>query len=297
MSVNIERSDFSFKNTEEYIHPKRLASLFQRTLNSIYGTPAFGVYLENKTEINDDETFTGTLKTSLSAYSLRNLSVATYNIRLLILYPTENITDKDKLIGAVAQLCGPSMGEIADADSEGNETDYTFFMNLNYQETPTPENIRSEWTSTITLSGYMNLTRTGGGILADQIGTYIVINGSEYEIVLKNGESGCSFNVESPLKGGYFHPSTEYISGSQAMALSVHYQDNYIGNLLRDWSYNLLSDSLNPFFNSEDGTYTVTIKKVFPDKSITQTFYCLSVKYTEEKGTYTMTQLTLTSKP
>lgn len=297
MSVENERLLLWYKNEEKYINDSAIASLLQDMLNTAAEQPLFKVYIDNKSDTYS-QAYDCTLKTRIEPYMLKGAHCENVYVRLSIKYPVENEQEKIKVLNIITKCLGFITGEFKCTDMKSGEAlIYTFCSNFTKEETGTPENINSHYTGTLTVKGNMHITRSDGGLLGDMVENIILVGGVDYPIVGRTVEGSWQAVTDSPIKSGSFRPETEYNAVSNAKTLIILFRNDYICNLLRDYAQGILADSTNPFINSNSGRPELTLKEVYPDKTVQDTYYIYEVKESREAGNYMAISVALIKQP
>ncbi len=302
MAVENENLLLWYRNEEKYVNDGTISALMQDMLNTAAGSPVFKVYLETKTTLNSDEAYTCTLKTSIEPYMLKGAHCENVSVRLSIKYPLEDEQEKIKIINIVTKCLGFITGGFKCTDSDTGEViDYTFCSNFTKDESTVPENINSHYTGTVTLKGYMHITRADGGLLGDTVSNYILLGGNEYEVVGRTAEGSWQAVTDNPIKAGSFRPETEYNAQSNAKSLIILYRNDKICNLLRDFAHGRIDSG---FIDVTTGKPVLTLKEVYPPKNgtdeaeaITETYYIYEVKESRESGSYMALSVALVKRP
>jgi hypothetical protein len=184
---------------------------------------------------------------------------------------------------------------VTETDGDEKKTvEYTFWSNFRYGKPSTTGDVDGGvFPTTYNIKGYMHVVREGGALLSNTVKSFILANGTKYEVALRRGSHGVAFNVSNPLKVGCFTAATEYISAGYAKSFYVLYKDDYIGNVLRDFTERTLADANNPFLNQSNGKYEITILEEYPDKDIMTTYYIIQATCERESGAYMTFALSL----
>lgn len=300
MAVEKQSLLFWFKNEEKYINENTIATVLQSMLNEAAGKPTFKVFLNDKSDFDDDGLLTCVLKTRIEPYMLKGAHCESVNVRLEIHYPTEDPQAKISLLNIITKCLGFITGGFKCTDEEGAGIDYTFCSNFSKDETTTPENIDSHYTAKLIIRGNMHITRSDGGILGDLVENYIVLDGEEYQVVGRTVESSCQANIDSPIKDGANQPETEINAFSFAKTLIILYRNDYICNALRSYAHG----KENPFSNATSGRPELTLKEVYPatpesngEVILQNVYYIYEIKETREAGSYMALSVTLIKKP
>lgn len=304
MSVENENLLIWYKNEEKYINENTIAALLQNMLNKAAGKPYFRVYINEKATIEQSEKYTCVLKTRIEPYMLKGAHCESVNVRLNVIYPIENASEKIFVLNTLNKCLGFLTGGFKYTDEDTKEIiDYTFCSNFSKEESSTPENINSHWTASIIVRGNMHITRGDGGLLGDMVENYIVLNGTEYAVVGKTVECSEQANMDSPIKKGAFRPSMEINARTNAKTLILLYRNDYICNILRDLAHGILANTDNPFIDENTGNLVLTLKETYPAvsnqsvKVVQDTYYIYEVKETREAGAYMALSVALIKKP
>lgn len=304
---NKETKTFTFHNDESYVNNKAIADLLQSILNQALGKPDFKVYLNSETYIEKTVKYPCTLKASVEPFSLAGAKCETVNVRLIVKYPTEPASEKLTVSRVLKSISGPAEGTfyIAD-DGNGYELDYIFHSNFSIKESVgSPEIVNGTYMDTLTVEGYMHITRaSGGGLLSDNVKIYIVLPNTavdtgyaDYEITYRATEDDCTPVTDTPLKAGSFIPETEYVSISYIKTIVLLYRNDYICNLLRDVLKGDVEDDSNPFLDAATGKMVMKVKEAYLDKTTTTDYYIYQMKENKERGVYVSMTLSLMKKP
>lgn len=297
MAVEKELYNLKFKNEEKYINGANIAKFLQTMLNTAHGKAEFYVAYQKDTNNEPAAIYGGVMSCEIEPFSLRGTLSQTITIDYKCKVSSQDAAVHASVNRTLESILGPVDGSFFVSEKEGDSTkkvEYTFWSNFKYGKPSTNGDVDSGvFPTTYNIKGYMHVVREGGALLSNSVKTFILANGTRYEVALRRGSHGVSFNVSNPLKAGCFTAATEYISAGYAKSVLILYKDDYICNALRDFTERTIADNDNPFLNKDNGKYEITIVEEYPDKDITTTYYIIQATCERESGTYMSFALSL----
>ncbi len=297
MAVEKELFNMKFKNEEKYINGASIAKFLQTMLNTAHGSPEFYVAYQKDTNNEPAAIYGGVMSCEIEPFSLRGTLSQTITIDYKCKVASQNAAVHAAVNKTLESILGPVDGSFYVTEKDGDEkktVEYTFWSNFRYGKPTTTGDVDGGvFPTTYNIKGYMHVVREGGALLSNTVKSFILANGTKYEVALRRGSHGVAFNVSNPLKAGCFTAATEYISAGYAKSFYILYKDDYIGNVLRDFTERTLADADNPFLNQSNGKYEITIVEEYPDKDITTTYYIIQATCERESGAYMTFALSL----
>lgn len=297
MAVEKELFNMKFKNEEKYINGASIAKFLQTMLNTAHGSPEFYVAYQKDTNNEPAAIYGGVMSCEIEPFSLRGTLSQTITIDYKCKVASQDAAVHAAVNKTLESILGPVDGSFYVKEADGDEkktVEYTFWSNFRYGKPTTTGDVDGGvFPTTYNIKGYMHVVREGGALLSNTVKSFILANGTKYEVALRRGSHGVAFNVSNPLKAGCFTAATEYISAGYAKSFYILYKDDYIGNVLRDFTERTLTDADNPFLNQSNGKYEITIVEEYPDKDITTTYYIIQATCERESGAYMTFALSL----
>ena len=299
MAVEKTLFNLHFKNEEHYINGYTIAKFMQSMLNAACGEPLFYVAYQKDTSNEPSAKYGGVLSCEIEPFSLRGTLAQTINIDYKCKVNSQDPKVHQQVNKVLESIIGPVDGYFTVAEDgiidneEETKVKYTFWSNFRYAKPTTAGDVNDAVYPTVyNIKGYMHVVREHGALLSNAVKSYIVLGEDAYEVALRRGSHGVAFNVSNPLKAGNFTASTEYLSAGYAKSLYILYKDDYIGNLLRDFTENKLADENNPFL-SKNGKYEIVIREQYPDTVVTVKYYIIQATCERESGSYMTFALSL----